>query len=335
MRRRGQRGIFLITFAIFAVLLLGAGGAALDAGRLFVNRNEAQAYADAAALSAARKLDGTAGGLLAAREAVKSGANGWDFGTREVEDAALEFSTAKAPESWIAEPQAASGYTRVRVTAQVNQRLFFAPLFLVRHLQLVRVRATAEQARALSFKQGLAPFTVTALEGQAAPHFGLRPGESYAIRYGSSGGCRGDSRPSAPTWWGRSSDSVLRERILGGAQDASELTAAGKPFPEVSATPDAAREFLEIRLGQDTGSAAGDYASYAAANEGNGRRLMVLPIQDPSSATVRGFGMFFLLPLPEESGQPWCAEYTGKAFLPNSSRPGAGEPGAYAVRLVR
>lgn len=341
MRQHRRRGIFLITFALWAVALLGVAGVALDGGRLFVTRNEAQAFADAAALAAAQKLDGTAGGLRAARQAAQSNANTWDFGTQAVKHVEIDFATSDLPEGWAADPSNPAGYTRVRVTARVDQTLFFAPLFVVKQLQLVRVHAVAEQTRASIFHRGLWPYSVLSFAGQTEPHFGLTPGRLYTIRYTAGKGCDGDQADAghlrdgmSRTWWGRNGESVLRERIVAGTQVSGEEVAAGKPLPDVNMPLTGGAAFLEERRMQDTDSASANYQSYIAGRAGNGRRVVVLPIQDARQPVVKGFGMFFL-PASQPEGGPWCVEYAGQAYLPNSRTPGAGEPGAYAIRLVR
>ena len=56
--------------AACAVALFGAAGLAIDIGRMYITKTEAQSYADAAAVSAVIKLNGTAAGLIAADAAV-------------------------------------------------------------------------------------------------------------------------------------------------------------------------------------------------------------------------------------------------------------------------
>ena len=74
-------------------LLVLVAGLAVDAGRIYVVKNEAQAYADAAALTAAREWDGTPEGEARARRAVERSPNRWDFGTAEfaAQDRRVEF----------------------------------------------------------------------------------------------------------------------------------------------------------------------------------------------------------------------------------------------------
>ena len=47
-----ERGFTLVASAICVVALFGAAGLAVDIGRMYITKNEAQSYADAAAVSA-------------------------------------------------------------------------------------------------------------------------------------------------------------------------------------------------------------------------------------------------------------------------------------------
>src|SRR5258705_1025432 len=58
-----ERGSIMIMTAIFALLLLLMVGLCIDISRLYMVRAELQNAADAAALTAARELDGGTGGI--------------------------------------------------------------------------------------------------------------------------------------------------------------------------------------------------------------------------------------------------------------------------------
>ena len=49
--------------SVSVVVLLGMLGLVMDLGRTFIAKNEAQAFTDAAALSAVSKLNGTSAGV--------------------------------------------------------------------------------------------------------------------------------------------------------------------------------------------------------------------------------------------------------------------------------
>src|SRR5260370_26332035 len=61
--RSGQRGSIMIMTAIFALLLLLMVGLCIDISRIYVVRAELQNAADAAALTAARELNGGTAGI--------------------------------------------------------------------------------------------------------------------------------------------------------------------------------------------------------------------------------------------------------------------------------
>lgn len=65
---------------------------AFDLGRVYITRNEAQLFTDAAALAAAKNLDGTAAGVERAKAAVSSLRNRWKLGTESFSGVKLEFS---------------------------------------------------------------------------------------------------------------------------------------------------------------------------------------------------------------------------------------------------
>lgn len=144
-RDRRKRGFVLIATCIVLVLLLAAAGLGIDIGRMYVIKSELQAYADAAALSAAKQLDGSDRGLAQAREAVKKLATGpnamkWDMGTKPVDAIVTSFATGdELPDqkSWQSEPKSASGYRFVRVVVSAP-----APLIFLRAFQTITSEST-------------------------------------------------------------------------------------------------------------------------------------------------------------------------------------------------
>ena len=70
-------------------------GLAFDFGRVYIVHNEAQVFTDAAAMSAASKLDGTAAGLMRAREVVQKLPVRWNFGSSTFTGVTVEFSAQR------------------------------------------------------------------------------------------------------------------------------------------------------------------------------------------------------------------------------------------------
>lgn len=117
-RKPGQRGFVLIAMSVSMLLLLAVIGLAFDLGRVYIARNEAQVFTDAAAMTAATKMDGTAAGIARAREAVARVPMRWNLGTKEFTGVIVEFS--KDGEKWETDPKDAAEMTLARVTAPSN-----------------------------------------------------------------------------------------------------------------------------------------------------------------------------------------------------------------------
>ncbi|RSZ59375.1 pilus assembly protein TadE [Massilia atriviolacea] len=65
-RRRRQRGVYAIVFALMLMPLILLGGMAIDLSMAYMRRTDLQTVADGAALAAARALDGTEAGAASA-----------------------------------------------------------------------------------------------------------------------------------------------------------------------------------------------------------------------------------------------------------------------------
>ncbi len=93
-RRSGERGSIMIMTAIFAVLLLLMVGLCIDISRIYSVRAELQNAADAAALTAARELNGGTKGIDdAVQQAINVIVNNRGFGKAKVTIASVEFAT--------------------------------------------------------------------------------------------------------------------------------------------------------------------------------------------------------------------------------------------------
>jgi uncharacterized membrane protein len=113
-----QRGFVLIAMSVSMLLLLAVIGLAFDLGRIYIARNEAQVFTDAAAMTAAAKLDGTTAGIARARQDVARVPMRWNLGTKEFTGVVVEFSTDGV--KWERDPKDANGITMARVSAPAN-----------------------------------------------------------------------------------------------------------------------------------------------------------------------------------------------------------------------
>src|SRR6266478_339952 len=133
-RSSSERGFTLLASGVCSVALIAAAGLAVDIGRMYITKNEAQSYSDAAAVSAALKLNGTAAGLTAADAAALASPNSWNFGTTAFSGTVVQYCspTVATPCDGAAVWQTSATATAatasyVRVIATVNN----LPLYLL------------------------------------------------------------------------------------------------------------------------------------------------------------------------------------------------------------
>src|SRR5438093_12878535 len=91
-RPTDQRGFTLVASAICGVMIFGMAGLAVDIGRMYITKNEAQSFADSAALYAALQLDGSSQGVNNAESAISNNTNKWNFGTTAFTNTLVEYS---------------------------------------------------------------------------------------------------------------------------------------------------------------------------------------------------------------------------------------------------
>ncbi len=116
--RKSQKGFVLIAMSVAMLLMLALVGMAFDFGRIYIARNEAQIFTDAAALVAAKKLDGSASGIDAARAAVMNLPNRWNLGSQYFEHVIIEFSADS--KEWSTQPEHPELLAYTRITAPKN-----------------------------------------------------------------------------------------------------------------------------------------------------------------------------------------------------------------------
>jgi hypothetical protein len=371
---RRERGIALIATAASLIAIVGIAGVSVDLGRMYIAKSELMAYTDAASVAAALQLDGTAAGITRAQNAaagMASGANamGWDFASKPVAGATLQFAmgfantpNAPDPATWAANPPDPSDYRFVKVTASANVPLTFMQAFQLFQsgsstgLSAVAASSVAAQALVTNFPQGLLPFSPIA-PSNVPDNFGMTPGVEYTIRYPSGGGlkkgdvCAGDqnqtywnSLPSQDRgFWGSTSAAALRGEIVDDTQ-ASVIT-IGDPVPMVGGNKNTEGTALDSRVQEDSDPNSATYADYMALGKGNGRRVIGVPVNSgPPDFTAIGIAEFFLQPTPNyqsvKGTTPICAEYVGP-YVEGSNHPGAGatanlgNTGGYVVRLIQ
>lgn len=329
--------------------LVGMVGLAVDVGRLYIVRNEMQAYVDTAAMSAALELDGTTTGFARARDRVASNANRWNMGTSVFGNTATEFSRSQTG-PWETSPVSGADYVFVRVRTTVAAPVYFTQMIAPGNSRTVAALAIAGQISRTRFREGLFPFSPLA-HNSAPPDFGLTRGVHYTLRWPSSpkvghNVCPGDDHESfvalATAGGGEergfieeSSAANIRAAIVDNYQ--TIVREIGDTVIMTGGAKQTQLDSLIERIYQDTDSTSATFSEYTSRNAGNGRRVVVTPINSyHPDYILLGYGAFFLLPPSDYSAggnHSFCAEYIG-SYVQGSSHTGGGQAGAFVVRLV-
>jgi Flp pilus assembly protein TadG len=360
--------------AVAAIALIGVLGLAVDLGHMFISKNETQAYCDSAALAAALALDGTTGGITNAKAAVTNSTNAWNFSTAGISNPTVTFATALGG-PWQSNPNPATGFSFVRVNATVPMQLYFIPVLVAQTVANVNSISTAAQVDLTSIPVGLAPYTAVSTN-TTGPNFGLVVGSSYDLHWPQFNSHRVGCGPTTPDYcfnrppcagesaasktavvsnwgdsnsgfWGSNSNAVIAQEVLNLIQ--IQGVAVGDNIDPIltNGTKQIEQSILDERVSQDVDTTDNAVAGYLAATH-NGRRLLAVPVVDPTSpttTTVIGYGVFLLQADGQPSNyykssaatgnEPYCAIYAGTYNI-GSPNPGVGgTSGGSRVKLVQ
>src|SRR5579884_3457676 len=362
-RRSRLQGYVLVTTALTIVALIGILGLCVDLSRMYVVRNELQAYADAASLAAARHLDGTSAGLTYATNVAKSYPDKWNFATTAPETVAVSFASDPSG-PYVANPVSPVGIKYVQVTATGTVTLYFLPSFstlapsamllgIARQEPLTVTATSGQFLKSTPFSTGLLPYSPYA-HNPNDPNFGFTVGEQYTLRWPppgqqKKGSCPGDvgfpdpsnsasQRGFIDIGWsqGSGSASFIREAIISGVQ--SKPLNVGDILNMVTGNKGTESDALQERYNQDTDTTS-NYQTYLTDLQNgtaNGRRLGIVPINDPSqNDKVLGFALVLLPanPCGSKSTDPCCAVYLGNNPVLPALPGGSTTPGAYQLKL--
>ena len=244
--------------ATCAVMIFGMAGLAVDIGRMYITKNEAQSYADSAALYAALQLDGSAQGVTNADAAVANNINKWNFATTSFSGTVVEYS-ANGLSDWKTSANVDSNSKKnmryVRVTPTVSTLpLFFLPYIGTGHNATVKAQAIGGQVLKNSWSagtNGIFPFSPIAhaygntaaevLSADSTGNMGFKVGYQYTLRWPSNPNtsnynnvCDGDSwdDPTAhtphkdPEWVAKANAASNSQRGYIQFQAASSITTA-------------------------------------------------------------------------------------------------------------
>lgn len=364
-RRNRRAGYMLIATSLSLFFLLGVAGLAVDVGRMYITKSEAQAFADSAALSAAAKLDGTSTGIANATSIATSNNDKWRFDTSKFSNIGVSFSTSSNG-TFVSNPASPLAYDYVQVYVSVS-----LPMYLIRILSgptaTVSASAVAGNTSSITtISSGVFPFspytrqtTYGATPDDANDPFGYKVGNIYTLRWGAPGNKTNCSQGSltltdnASTTEPLATNGQVRGYCCAGTS-ASAIGAAIVGLQTFSITIDGAvpmepgakdsdiRNYLPDRSGYDTDNTSEDYQTYKTNGTGNGARIVVVPVNDGNykgtgTYTALGFATFFLGTSSDYNklggNDSACGEYLGQSS--QGGIPYQTSSGTYKIRLYQ
>ena len=306
--KRCERGFSLTLLGLALFIMLGMLGLAIDLGRTFIYKTELQTFADASALAAVAKLDGTGVGVQQANAVATAGPlgttkpNGYNFDTTVIGNVTTGYAISfnGTYDSYATASSAGTNtYRYIRVTASAAVPLNFLPVLpgIATQTALSAAAIAGQKPQATVSGGGLLPFAPDAHNQADLKNFGLIPGAKYTLKWGNGNTttCPGDAGFTPP---GSPPSEHGFVDIGEGNSNANVRTAieyGGYPNPNSTpssiSTGDALHpadslygvpgnrgtsifDALNARAGQDTDLSSTTYAQYLSAGAGNGRRIV-------------------------------------------------------------
>jgi Flp pilus assembly protein TadG len=348
-RRLGQRGYVLIALSLGLVFLLGMAGLAVDIGRMYVTKSEAQSFVDSASFSAALKLDGTTTGITNAQTAVSNNPKKWEFQNDSFTNVTTMFGTSSTG-PWVASPNPATNYYYVQVQTTVS-----LPMYLIGALgsphSTIAAGAVAGRTATTGVPGGefpFSPYTRSASPDNASDPFGYQVGNQYTLRWGAPGTrttCGTDSTQPNLSQNGKirgyccvsESAASLRQAIVGGDTDPETV---GNPVAMDNGAKNTEMTAIAQRVNEDTDTTSTTYAQYLSNGTGNGERVVYTPVNSGApNYTNLGFAGFFLLNAAFYNGlggnDSACAEYIGTYVQGAGGNLQPGGSGSYHIKLYQ
>ncbi len=233
----------------------------------------------------------------------------------------------------------------------------FLPLVTSEDVAVIQARAVAGQIEKLTFHNGVFPYSPFAHDPSAAANFGFTQGTKYTLRWPANMNkhaqpCPADAaNPDVLAMKDEAGESIqgyidsgsaawIREAIITSEQHDVRVYTVGDPIFMSTGNKQTEETAMQTRVSQDTNTTATTYAQYVASGTGNGRRMVVVPVNGGPASNYRlvGFASFFLGTVQDYKVSPsgsFCAEYVGSAVLGGSTGGANPGSGAYSVRLVR
>jgi hypothetical protein len=372
VRKRGERGFSLIVITTSIFVTLGMIGLAVDVGRMFLYKNELQTFADASAMAAIARMDGTQAGVTYANSTATAGPlgttrpNGYNFDTTTISNVTTGYATSFAgtyDTYATAVSPATNNYRFLSITASASVPLNFLPVLNgIGPSLTVTASAIAGQEGSTTVPSStvLLPFAPDAHnQAGASVNFGLTPGVEYTLKWGNGNTttCAGDqgfTPPGSPPsehgfvdiGEGNSNSNVRSAIVYGGYPNSTSSPSSIATGDTVKGVPGnrgtSIFDALNTRAAMDTNDTATTYAAYEASGTGNGRRIVTVMIGgtwsgngNNANTPVIGFANFLLDPTYSGTSGPICATYIGPASTNGTSSGGADSSKIYTNVLFQ
>jgi Flp pilus assembly protein TadG len=349
-RRPHRRGYILVFLMLSLVFLLGMVGLAIDIGRMYVAKGEAQSFVDSAALAAVTKLDGTSNGVSQAQNAATNDPKKWGFGLNSFSTVRTSFATS-ASGPWVTTPSPASNYYFAAVSTSVSLPMYFIRALAGPTAQIGATAIAGRQQVTTLVNGGEFPFSPYTRATSPSPDsatdpYGFATGMQYTLRWGAPGTrttCGTDANNTLPSngkirgyCCVSGSAANLRQAIVGGLTDPETV---GQAVNMDNGAKDTEMSAIASRVEEDSDTTSTTYAQYLSLGNGNGERVVVVPVNGgPPNYTNVGFAGFFLLNDSAYTGlggnDSACAIYIG-AWVKGMPAPQPGGSGAYHVKLYQ
>jgi hypothetical protein len=322
---------------------------AVDIGRMYVTKSEAQSFVDSAAMAAAVQLDGSTAGLTRATNAASGDPKKWGFGLNTFSTITTKFATSPTG-PWTTSPPSPANYYYAQVSATVT-----VPMYLIRVLvgsaAQVGALAVAGRSSITTMRGGefpFSPYTRTANPDSPSDPYGYMIGNQYTLRWGAPGNkttCGTDATNPSLATNGKvrgyccvaNNSPTIRQAIVSGDTDTVTI---GSSVPMDTGAKNTEMTTIAERVNLDSDTSSTTYSQYVANGFGNGERVVVVPVNDgpPSYKTV-GYAGFFLLTAGNYSSlggnDSACAEYIG-AWIQGVATPQiSGGSGAFRLKLYQ
>jgi Flp pilus assembly protein TadG len=196
LRMGDRRGFVLVMMGLTAFALFGITGLAVDIGRMYIAKNEAQTFADAGAMIAGLSINGTASGIMTTAQLLAADSNRYNIGNSSFADGnvVLRYSTTQNG-PWVTPGSAIGAPGNIKfaqVTATAAVPLYFLPVLIAQTAASVPAVAVSSQINILAtaathgIGTGLFPFApVASAPADATGNYGYAVGSYYTLEWGT------------------------------------------------------------------------------------------------------------------------------------------------------